>query len=173
MTSPDGMRPTVFQEIVDEAKKPNSAIRLQQVILSNDQLQQKTVTVISQPQLASKLGLQSDGTTPSAASGCHEAQPVFSADEQKIAKIAYTLFESSRRSRRGCRASATFRRPRFRPNCFARWRASTDLRRWNWKASRLNPTWRPLFAKTAEIVVQQTIDIPRILFHPRSRPHAV
>ena len=51
-----------FQEIVDEAKKPGSAIRLQQVILTNDQLQQKTVTVVSQPQLASKLGfLQPDG----------------------------------------------------------------------------------------------------------------
>ncbi len=80
-----------FQEIVDEAKKPNSAIRLQQVILSNDQLQQRTVTVVSQPQLAAKLGLLSDETAPSAESGFHEAQPVFNADEQKIAKIAYDV----------------------------------------------------------------------------------
>ena len=47
-----------FQEIVDEAKKPDSAIRLQQVVLTADQLQQKTVTVVSRPQLAAKLGLQ-------------------------------------------------------------------------------------------------------------------
>ena len=36
-----------FQEIVDEAKKPDLTIRLQQVILSSDQLNQKTVTVVS------------------------------------------------------------------------------------------------------------------------------
>src|SRR6266704_1537957 len=42
-----------FQEIVDEAKKSDSAIRLQQVILEPEQLGQKTVTVVSQSQLAS------------------------------------------------------------------------------------------------------------------------
>src|SRR6266487_637290 len=41
-----------FQEIIDEANRPDSAIRLQQVILNPEQLQQKTVTVISQSQLA-------------------------------------------------------------------------------------------------------------------------
>jgi type III restriction enzyme len=50
-----------FQEIVDEAKKPDSTIRLQQVILTADQLHQKTITVVSQPQLTSKLGIQIDG----------------------------------------------------------------------------------------------------------------
>ncbi|HEY7088681.1 MAG TPA: hypothetical protein VH518_11370 [Tepidisphaeraceae bacterium] len=44
-----------FQEIVEEASNPNSTIRLQQVVLSPDQLQQKTVTIVSQPQLAAKL----------------------------------------------------------------------------------------------------------------------
>jgi len=35
-----------FQEIIDEANKPDSAIHLQQVILNNDQILQKTVTVV-------------------------------------------------------------------------------------------------------------------------------
>lgn len=37
-----------FQEIVEEANKPSSAIRLQQVVLNPDELQQKTVTVVSE-----------------------------------------------------------------------------------------------------------------------------
>src|ERR1700678_4211349 len=37
-----------FQEIIDEANKPGSAIRLQQVILNDDDLKQKTMTVVSQ-----------------------------------------------------------------------------------------------------------------------------
>ena len=47
-----------FQEIVDEAKKPDSAIRLQQVILEPEQLGEKTVTVVSQSRLDSMLGIQ-------------------------------------------------------------------------------------------------------------------
>ena len=54
-----------FQEIVDEANKPDSAIRLQQVVLDPGQLQQKLVTVVSQAQLATKLGLRPDQTTDS------------------------------------------------------------------------------------------------------------
>src|SRR5438093_12404613 len=36
-----------FQEIVDEANRPDSAIRLQQVILNPDELQHRTVTLVS------------------------------------------------------------------------------------------------------------------------------
>ena len=47
-----------FQEIIEEANRPDSAIRLQQVILDPAQLQEKTVTVVSLPVLDIKLGLQ-------------------------------------------------------------------------------------------------------------------
>lgn len=49
-----------FQEIIDEANRPDSAIHLQQVILEPDQLQQKTITVASQPLWANKIGLHSE-----------------------------------------------------------------------------------------------------------------
>ena len=81
-----------FQEIVDEAKKPDSAIRLQQVVLDPGQLQQKSMTVVSQPQLESKLGFQPEhqtGTTQ--ATGFGEAPSVFDAEEQKVAKITYDV----------------------------------------------------------------------------------
>lgn len=46
-----------FQEIIDEAKRPDSAIRLQQIILPPDGIHEKTVTVISAPVLETMLGL--------------------------------------------------------------------------------------------------------------------
>ena len=98
-----------FQEIVEEAKKPNSAIRLQQVVLLDDQMQQKTVTVVSQPQLAAKLGLQSDRQVLAAASGFHEAPSVFNADEQKIAKFAYDVIRKLESQPRSFQVSAIFR----------------------------------------------------------------
>src|SRR5688572_28871927 len=56
-----------FQEIIDEANKSDSAIRLQAVVLDTAQLGQKTVTLVSQSHPASKLGLRPDQTTSSTA----------------------------------------------------------------------------------------------------------
>jgi len=87
-----------FQEIVEEANNPNSMIRLQQVILNPDQLQQKTVTIVSQPQLAAKLGLQPEHPTATTyESEPNRASPVFGPEEQRIAQITYDVirrFES-------------------------------------------------------------------------------
>jgi type III restriction enzyme len=47
-----------FQEIIDEANRPDSAIRLQAVVLDDAELGQKTVTVVSQTHLATKLGVK-------------------------------------------------------------------------------------------------------------------
>jgi type III restriction enzyme len=54
-----------FQEIIDEANKPDSAIRLQAVVLDADQLGQQTTTVVSQALLANKLGIKPAQVTSS------------------------------------------------------------------------------------------------------------
>ncbi len=87
-----------FQEIVDEANKPDSPIRLQQVILSNRAAAAEDGHCRLATSACRELGMQSDGAAPSTASGFHEAQSVFNAEEQKIAQIAYDVirkFESS------------------------------------------------------------------------------
>jgi type III restriction enzyme len=155
-----------FQEIVDEAKKPDSAIRLQQVVLTDDQLQQKTVTVVSRPQLAAKLGLQPEQGAAATQAGFNEAPAVFSVEEQKVAKIAYDVI----------------RKLETQPNTLP---SVTHLQQAEVQAAVLQEVvnqYRPsqmelegitkqpdlaaIVAKTAEIVVQQTIDIPRILVVP-------
>jgi type III restriction enzyme len=156
-----------FQEIVDEAKKPDSAIRLQQVILSNEQLQQKTVTVVSQPQLASKLGLQSDGAAPSAASGFHEAQSVFNADEQKIAKIAYDVIRKFETQPSRLPTVGHLRRPEVQAALLREVESQYRPAQLELDGIATQPDLAAIVAKTAEIVVQQTIDIPRILVVPK------
>ena len=56
-----------FQEIIDEANRPDSAIHLQTVVLDEAALAKKTVTVVSQPNLAAKLGFKPPQTTGSTA----------------------------------------------------------------------------------------------------------
>ncbi|MFM6396540.1 MAG: type III restriction endonuclease subunit R, partial [Planktothrix sp.] len=56
-----------FQEIVDEAKRPESQIRLQQIILNDEDLQEKKKTFISRPKITQNLGIPSPKTTDVAA----------------------------------------------------------------------------------------------------------
>jgi len=156
-----------FQEIVDEAKKPDSAIRLQQVILEPDELGEKTVTVVSQSQLASKLGLQPEQTTTSTLVPEAAEPPVFKTPEdQKVAQIAYQVIRKLENQ------------PQLLPS--VSYLTNTDVQAAVLKevAAQYRPsqlemegvTARPdlaaIVAKTTELVIQQTIDIPRILVVP-------
>jgi type III restriction enzyme len=156
-----------FQEIVDEAKKPDSAIRLQQVILSNDQFQQKTVTVVSQPQLASKLGLRSEGMSPTSPGGFHEAPSVFNADEQKVAKIAYDVIRKFETQPSLLPSVGHLQRTEVQAALLREVESQYRPAQMELDGIATPPDLAAIVAKTAEVVVQQTIDIPRILVVPK------
>jgi type III restriction enzyme len=83
-----------FQEIIDQASRSESPIRLQQVILAPETLQQR-VTLVSQSQLARKLGLQLPQSTPHPQLDTQAINraiaPLFpSPAEQRISQIAYS-----------------------------------------------------------------------------------
>ncbi|GJQ28410.1 MAG: type III restriction endonuclease subunit R [Phycisphaerae bacterium] len=156
-----------FQEIVDEANRPGSAIRLQQVILTGQQLAERTVTVVAQSQLASSLGVPAQQPTTSTLVAPTAAKPVFTTpDEQQAAKLAYDAIRklegrpdlvptASRLQDKKVQAELVKQvAEQFRPH-------QPDL-----------PGIKPevdiaaIVAKTAAMVVDKTIDIPRILVVP-------
>ena len=82
-----------FQEIIDEANKPDSVIRLQQVILDPARDLQKMVTVISQSNIVEHLV-----TPASTEARTHAptalAQPIFTNEaERKIAQVTYEVIK--------------------------------------------------------------------------------
>lgn len=156
-----------FQEIVDEAKKPDSTIRLQQVILSSDQLQQKTITVVSQPQLASKLGLQVEGHVAAMPEGMYESPSVFNADEQKIAKITYDVIRKFETQPSKLPSVAHLQKPEVQAELLREVESQYRPVQMELEGIAKKPDLAAVVAKTAEIVVQQTIDIPRILVVPK------
>jgi type III restriction enzyme len=157
-----------FQEIVEEANNPNSTIRLQQVVLNPDQLQQKTVTVVSQSQLAAKLGLKPDHPTSSTqVSGFNEAPAVFNAEEQKIAQITYDVIRKLE-SQPGKLPSVTYlQQPEVQAAVLKE--VTNQYRPMQMELTGITqqPDLSAVVAKTTEIVIQQTIDIPRILVVPK------
>lgn len=157
-----------FQEIVEEANNPNSPIHLQQVVLNPDQLQQKTVTVISQSQLADKLGLKPDHPTSSTQmSGFNEAPAVFNAEEQKIAQIAYDVIKKLESQPEKLPSVAHLQQPAMQAMVLKE--VTNQYRPAQMELSDITkrPDLAAVIAKTMEIVVQQTIDIPRILVVPK------
>ena len=86
-----------FQEIVDEANRPDSTIRLQQVILSTEQLDRKLESVVSQSALSVQLGIgttQSRQISPSNKTQTNIAPLYSNPEEQKIAQLTYQAIQN-------------------------------------------------------------------------------
>ena len=156
-----------FQEIIDEANKPDSAIHLQQVILNNDQIQQKTVTVVSQSQLANKLGIQPEQTTSSTQVPQANEKPQFSSpQEQKVAQITYEVIKKLENQPEKVPTSAFLQNPQVQAEVIATVKAQYHPLQGELEG--ITPVdVAAVVAKTTELVMLGTIDIPRILVLPR------
>jgi type III restriction enzyme len=157
-----------FQEIIDEANKPDSAIRLQAVVIDPDQLAQKTVTVVSQSRLATMLGLQPEQITSSTSVAGQDHATLFTKPEEKnVAQIAYKVMRNLGSEPQTVPTVAHLSSPGIQA-------AIVKEVQERWRPTQLplggiveTPDIARIVAKTAELVAQQTIDIPRILVVPK------
>lgn len=157
-----------FQEIVEEANKPSSAIRLQQVVLNPDDLQQKTVTIVSESQLATKLGLQPDQMTSTTRVATVGETPAFpDAEDQKVARITYDVIRKLETRPDTLPSLSYLQKPEVRAAVLREVASQYRPAQMELKGIAKEPDLAAIVAKTAEIVVQQTIDIPRILVVPK------
>lgn len=157
-----------FQEIIDEANQPGSAIRLQQVILGPDQLQQRTVTVVSQTQLATKLGLRPSQPTGSTQVAGAEQRPLFSEpEEQKVAQIAYSVIRKLENQPDKLPSVTFLRKADIQAEVLKEVTAQYQPSQLLLEGVGERPDIAAVVAKTTELVMQQTIDIPRILVVPQ------
>ena len=156
-----------FQEIVDEANKPDSTIRLQTVVIDPNDLAQKPVTVVSQSNLASTLGLRPEHVTSSAAVAQPEREPLFAQpEEQEVAQIAYDVIRKLENDPKAVPTATYLQKPEIQAFIVS----AVDER---WRPTQMvlegvvpRPDSAQVVAKTTEAVAQQTIDIPRIIVVP-------
>lgn len=153
-----------FQEIVDEARRPESPIRLQHLVLDPSQLAQKTVTVVSSSTLAENLGLAGPPSSPDGSPAA--VPPLFATEaERKIAQVAYDVIRSFESKTDVAPTVAALQTPAVQAQVVA------EVKR------RLGPQQLEIFtdtdavsavvAKTTDQVVLGTIDIPRIVVLPK------
>jgi type III restriction enzyme len=150
-----------FQEIVDEANRPDSAIRLTQVILDPATDLQKTRTVVAQPKIEEQLsGIRTVGLP----AGAPQPASVFSGEaERAIAQVVYKVMQKYA----NLPASNYLLKPEIQT------KIAEEVQEYITPSQQALPgmatasSVAAIVAKTAQLVVQQTIDIPRILVVPK------
>jgi type III restriction enzyme len=169
-----------FEEIINEANNPKSPIRLRRLVLDEPTPGERPATVISTSKLEAELGLgpapsQAADSDPSSPPGVRtEVTPAFTDPvERKVAQIAYAAIKSiARDPKLTPDVSYVTSEPvqalilreverQFQP-------AQLELD----GLAKPKPDLAALVAKTAQLVVDRTISIPRIAVMPKGEVKA-
>ncbi len=155
-----------FQEIIDEANRPDSQIRLEKIILEPAGQHHRLATVVSQSGVLAQIGglsLESSSTTITQ-SGTPAEKPVFTTEaEQQVAKIAYQVINRYEQ----LPSSNQLLNKRIQEEITARVKEEMTPVQGELAGVMEQVNVDAVVAKTTELFVQQTIDIPRILVVPK------
>ncbi|HUW26315.1 MAG TPA: DEAD/DEAH box helicase family protein [Gallionella sp.] len=162
-----------FQEIIDEANKPDSAIHLKAVMLDDDDFGQKTATIVSQTQLATQLGIKPADVTGNTRVAGQDVQPVFAKpEEQKVAQLAYEVIRKMENQPSVVPTLAHLSKPEVQAAIVKAVQEQHRPAQGELEGVTEQPDFAAVVAKTVELVTQQTIDIPRILVVPKGEVKA-
>ncbi len=157
-----------FQEIIDEANRPGSAIRVASVVLDGTHLAQRTETVVSQPTLASALGLHPAHETGTTAVAGRNGAAVFATPEaRQVAQIAYGVIRTLENRPREVPTIEHLQRPEVQAAIVKAVEEQRPAGQLPLAGVAAPPDVAAIVAQTVDLVVGQTIDIPRILVVPR------
>jgi type III restriction enzyme len=159
-----------FQEIIDEANRPDSAIRLQALVLDEDDLGSRKTTVVARTKLMEKLGLAPQ--TESAGRPLLDEQareaPIFTDPaEQKVAWATLDAIHKLENQPRKLPGLSLLRRPEIQrevAETVKQWLPPREQMELNGPGKA--PDIAAVVAKTVEAVARQSIDIPCILVVP-------
>ena len=154
-----------FQEIIDEANRPDSTIRLQQVILDPNTDLKKSRSVVAQ----SNLDNQISGTPPQTVSGTIPVAPtlpVFANEaERKVAQMTVEVIKKHE----NLATSKMLLTPDVQSKIAAEVASAVAPVQQDLPGVTEPTNIAAVVAKTSELVIQQTIDIPRILIVPKGQ----
>ncbi|MBN2683680.1 MAG: DEAD/DEAH box helicase family protein [Pontiellaceae bacterium] len=157
-----------FEEIIEEARRPDSAIRLQQVILEDDPAKQKTVAVVAQSQVANKLGFKPAQSTSSTFIPESNEKPIFTNQEDlKVAQIAFEVIRKMENRPKTLPSVSYLSDTEIQKSIVAEVQERYRPRQMELGGIVEEPDFAAVVAKTAAVIQQDTIDIPRILVVPQ------
>ena len=152
-----------FQEILDEANKPTSPIRLQQLVLDPEMDLKKTVAVVANASIQARLGGQSltigkGEVTPQSTASLFSDQ-----NEQKVAQITYDVIQRHD----GLPSSSHLLTKDVQAEIIRQVEAEYTPLQLALPGMSETIDFNRIVAQTTSAVVEGTIDIPRILVFPK------
>ena len=162
-----------FQEIVEEAKRPESEIRLQQIILTPEELEQTNKTVVSQSKLAQTLGITTEQksekniTIPETENQDIQTSIFASIIEQKIANLTYKEIQKLENQPEKVPTISYLSTPKVQSIVREAVAREYQPEQLEIEGVITPPDIAAIVAKTTKRVIQQTIDIPKIIVVPQ------
>ena len=157
-----------FQEIIDEASRPGSAITLQQIILTTVDLTTKTVTVVSSSNLTAKLGLPPAEQTASTKDAGKNTPPSFAdAQEQRVAQITYEVIQKLGSEPDQVPTLAALATLEVQSLLLQEVEAQYQGKQLDLEEITEKPDFAAIINQTTKLVVQEMISIPRIQVLPK------
>lgn len=161
-----------FQEIVDEANDPQSPIRLKQLILDEADLSRKTTTVLAAPTVLTGLGIRCAAAPLVSREGGPATVAFVNPEDQKVAQLAYGVMQRLSRSPAEVPSVSYLIKPEVQS------RVVKEVQRLYQPPLELTGIGRSasdfasVIAAATKIVVERTIDIPRIVVAPKGEVKA-
>jgi type III restriction enzyme len=183
-----------FQEIVDEANKPGSLLRMQTLELTEDDLRERTRTVEAKPNLETMLGLgtsvnlesgtaldsgsitqvlddglEQPASTSSIPTVPNQNAPMFTPEEQRIARTVLAEIETLGKKRDSGTTSSLLQtdvQARLVAAVQRRIAPSQSPLEFGETPATITSSIASVVARTAAVVVENTISIPRIMVVP-------
>jgi type III restriction enzyme len=156
-----------FQEIINKANRPESPIRLQAIVLAAEEFGEKTKTVVSQPTLANKLGIKPAQVTSATEVATGIDSPMFQTqEEQKVAQMTYEVIRKFEGQPQRLPCVSYLNKPDLQAEVTREVKERYQTAQLELRGVGLQPDIAAIVAKTTELVIEQTIDIPRILVVP-------
>lgn len=157
-----------FQEIIEEARRADSPINIKTVELDPERLKQKTATVVSQSQLATRLGFQpTQVTATTTVAGQVEAPAFAKAEEREISQLAYKAIQALSSQPSLAPTVEHLRKPEIQAAIVKAVEEQHRTPQLELEGVTEKPDIAAIVAKTVGLVADQTIDIPRILVVPK------
>jgi len=157
-----------FQEIIDEASRPGSVIKMQQIILTPDEVGEKTATYVSDSNLKSKLGFQPEQQTSSTVDAGKDTQPAFDTPEkQHVAQLAYEVIKRLEAKPEQAPTMESLKTPELQQFILREVEAKYQVKQMELKGIVEKPDFAAIILQTTHLVVQEMIPIPRILVVPK------
>jgi type III restriction enzyme len=157
-----------FQDIIDEASRPSSAIKMQQIILTADDLATKAVTVVSACNLAAKLGLGITEQTASTQNAGKDTPPSFTdSQQQRVAQLTYAVIQGLGGIPDQAPTMAALETAEVQSLILKEVETRYQVKQLDLEGITAKPDIAAIVSETTKLVVQEMIPIPRIQVLPK------